>query len=80
MIGIKPQPYNQELRVALDLAREAGAASDVCEMLELMVEARDPAHAASITEALEAAYVVRRVQDCSGLAKVAGPPSADRSN
>ena len=29
--------------------------------LEVMVEARDPAHAASITEALEAAYVVRRV-------------------
>jgi threonine dehydratase len=29
--------------------------------LEVMVEARDPAHAASITETLEAAYVVRRV-------------------
>jgi threonine dehydratase len=29
--------------------------------LEVMVEARDPAHAASITEALEQAYVVRRV-------------------
>jgi threonine dehydratase len=29
--------------------------------LEVMVEARDPAHAASITEALAAAYVVRRV-------------------
>src|SRR5580698_10252171 len=29
--------------------------------LEVMVEARDPAHAASITQALEAAYVVRRV-------------------
>ena len=29
--------------------------------LEVMVEARDPAHAASIVEALEAAYVVRRV-------------------
>jgi len=29
--------------------------------LEVMVEARDPAHAASITEALETAYVVRRV-------------------
>lgn len=29
--------------------------------LEVMVEARDPAHAASITEALEASYVVRRV-------------------
>jgi threonine dehydratase len=29
--------------------------------LEVMVEARDPAHAASITSALEAAYVVRRV-------------------
>jgi threonine dehydratase len=29
--------------------------------LEVMVEARDPAHAAAITEALEAAYVVRRV-------------------
>jgi threonine dehydratase len=29
--------------------------------LEVMVEARDPAHAASITEALEEAYVVRRV-------------------
>jgi threonine dehydratase len=29
--------------------------------LEVMVEARDPAHAASITEALEQTYVVRRV-------------------
>jgi threonine dehydratase len=29
--------------------------------LEVMVEARDPAHAASITEALEQAYAVRRV-------------------
>jgi threonine dehydratase len=29
--------------------------------LEVMVEARDPAHAASITEALEKSYVVRRV-------------------
>jgi threonine dehydratase len=29
--------------------------------LEVMVEARDPAHAASITEALELAYAVRRV-------------------
>ncbi len=29
--------------------------------LEVMVEARDPAHAASITQALEEAYVVRRV-------------------
>jgi threonine dehydratase len=29
--------------------------------LEVMVEARDPAHAASITEALETTYVVRRV-------------------
>jgi threonine dehydratase len=29
--------------------------------LEVMVEARDPAHAASITEALEKTYVVRRV-------------------
>ena len=29
--------------------------------LEVMVEARDPAHAASIVEALEKSYVVRRV-------------------
>ena len=31
-----------------------------------MVEARDPAHAASITEALEEAYTVRRIVAAPG--------------
>src|SRR6185437_4009496 len=37
------------------------AASVQAAELEVMVEARDPAHAASIVEALESSYVVRRI-------------------